>query len=97
MSTKSSLQSLLTHPRAGSATAREICDFIGPDGMSSEDAIYCPPWNPDAPKNGWSCHSRLIEGNKGNNTPTLPYCCTGHFRAISILLHVFSSPKHHRF
>ena len=35
MSTKSSLQSLLTHPVAGSATAREICDFIGPDGMSS--------------------------------------------------------------
>ena len=31
MSTKSSLQSLLTHPLAGSATAREICDFIGPD------------------------------------------------------------------
>ena len=64
-----SLQSLLTHPFAGSPTAREICDFIGPDGMSSEDAIYCPP------KNGWSCHSRLIEGNKGNNTPALPYCC----------------------
>ena len=28
MSTKSSLQSLLTHPLAGSATAREICDFM---------------------------------------------------------------------
>ena len=30
-----SLQSLLTHPLAGSATAREIFDFIGPDGISS--------------------------------------------------------------
>ena len=29
MSTKSSLQSLLTHPLAGSATAREICESLG--------------------------------------------------------------------
>ena len=35
MSNKSSLESLLTHPLAGSATAREILDFIGPDGMST--------------------------------------------------------------
>ena len=35
MSPKSSFQSLLTHPFAGSATAREIFDFIGPDGMST--------------------------------------------------------------
>ena len=35
MSTKSSLQSLLTHPFAGSATAREIFDVIGSDGMST--------------------------------------------------------------
>ena len=77
--------------------AKEICDFIGPDGMSSWDAIYFPPWNPDAPKNGWSFHSRSIEGSKGNDTPTLPYCCTEHFRAISILLHVLSSHTHRRF
>ena len=35
MSTKSSLQSLRTHRLVGSATARDICDFIGPDGMST--------------------------------------------------------------
>ena len=35
MSTKSSLQSLLTHPLVESATAREIGDFIGPERMSS--------------------------------------------------------------
>ena len=35
MSTMSSLQSLLTHPRAGPATARGTFDFIGPDGMST--------------------------------------------------------------
>ena len=97
MSTKSSLLSLLTHPLAGSATAREICDFIEPDGMSFQGAIYCPPWNSDVPKNGWSSISRSIKDNKDNNTPTLPYCCTGHYRAISILLHVLSSHKHRRF
>ena len=35
MSTKSSLQLLLTHTLAGSVTAREIFDVIGPDGMST--------------------------------------------------------------
>ena len=35
MSTKSSFQLLLTHHLAGSATAMEIFDFIGPDGMST--------------------------------------------------------------
>ena len=34
---------------------------------------------------------------EGNNTPTSPYCCAGHFRAISILLHVLTSHTHRRF
>ena len=80
MPTKSSLQSLLTHPLAGSATAREICTSLGLTACRLKTPYTALRGIPM--RLGWSSHSRSIEGN---NTPTLPY---GAFRAISILLHV---------